>query len=96
MAVDFGAKRWRSISADWYLRFAKLVTTRKILFAGSLTALFLTNYTLLNSSDELHPHPKMIRHLKDQFDRPPLARLMTCYEHVDTNSKVALGQILQC
>lgn len=34
MAVDFGAKRWRSSKDETSLRLIKLRTTRKILFAG--------------------------------------------------------------
>ena len=36
IAVDFGAKQWRSLATEWHLRYAKLLTTRKILFAGTL------------------------------------------------------------
>jgi hypothetical protein len=42
MAVDFGTKRWRTTKDDSYLRLAKLMISRKILFAGPLTTILLT------------------------------------------------------
>lgn len=95
MAVDFGAKRWRSTRPDWYLRFAKLITTRKVLFAGSLTSVFLTERILQQPSAVADdPHTVLLGHLKEQFDRPPLGRLLAAYEHVDNDSKASLGDIL--
>ena len=95
MAVDFGAKRWRSLRPDWYLRFAKLITTRKVLFAGSLTAAFLSERVLQQPSSVTDDaYKRLIFHLKEQFDMPPLARLLAAYEHVDDDSKRSLADIL--
>ena len=96
MAVDFGAKRWRSIHGDWFLRYAKLVTTRKILFAGSLSTLFLTDQVLReHQADAPDQHGKLILHLKSHFDKTPLARLLSSYDHVDDESKQSLVAILR-
>ncbi len=95
MAVDFGAKRWRSITPDWYLRFAKLVTTRKILFAGTLAAVFMTDHVLMERGADGDQHSRLVAHLKEQFDKPPLARLLASYDHVDDASKSALADILR-
>lgn len=95
MAVDFGAKRWRSVTPDWYLRYAKLVTTRKILFAGSLISLFLTDLVASDPSGASHAYSGLMAHLKNQFDRPPLARLLSSYGYVNEESKGSLGEVLR-
>jgi predicted nucleotidyltransferase len=94
MAVDFGAKRWRSITSDWYLRLAKLLTTRKILFAGSLMTLFLVDPYLRQKSPGQTMYDSLLEYLRGEFDRPPLARLLSCYDLVQVESQSALGNIL--
>ena len=88
VAVDFGAKQWRPTSAGggWQLRRAKLITTRKILFAGTLMALFLAHKKL---EDEAlvgqDAYENLIKFLRSEFDRSPLARLMDAYLYCQEN-----------
>lgn len=68
MAVDFGAKRWRSIQDDSNLRLIKLRTTRKILFAGPLCSLLLVPERIQRANE-------LPQYLRDWLKKPPLAQL---------------------
>jgi len=110
VAVDFGAKQWRSLRNDWNLRYAKLVPSRKVLFAGSLMSLFLTYYALddiyrginereRSEHDEKtrkHLYDTLLRHLREQFDKPAIARLLDFYDIGTDQSKGALATVLRC
>ena len=75
MAVDFGTKRWRG--SDSNLRLAKLRITRKILFAGPLATVLLTDQKI-KTNDHLKSY------LKKSLVAPPLAQIA---KHVDLMSK---------
>ena len=91
MAVDFGAKRWRSFKDDSHLRLIKLRTTRKILFAGPLCSLLLVPQRI-NTADELP------QYLRQWLNKPPLAQLasLACDDNIklSADSSKALGQVL--
>lgn len=91
LAVDFGAKQWSSIQDDWHLRRIKLLTSRKVLFAGSLASLFLVERAC---SDRETPYSALIEHLLTQVDKSPLARLMSAYGESDDQGKEGLRAIL--
>lgn len=94
IAVDFAAKRWHSHVPDWYLRHAKLLISRKVLFAGSLMPLFLVNHYLPRGGSNHEQYDWLLNYLEQEFNRPPLARLLACYDVVQPGSKVALGKVL--
>lgn len=91
MAVDFGAKRWRSIKDDSHLRLIKLRTTRKILFAGPLCTLLLVPERT-KTADELPEY------LRQWLRKPPLAQLASLASDgtvkLSPDSSKALGQVL--
>lgn len=95
IAVDFGAKQWSSLRADWGLRFAKLVTTRKILFAGTLGSLFLTQTLVAGAASDEERYERLLAHLFEHFSRPPLARLMACHAHLGGAGRTALEDVLR-
>lgn len=68
MAVDFGAKQWRAFRSDWHLRYVKLLTTRKILYAGSLMSLFRTPEHL-STSDPADRFGELITYLASECDQ---------------------------
>ncbi len=45
IAVDYQAKRWNNLDANWGLRYLKLLISRKIVFAGLMASLLLTKKT---------------------------------------------------
>lgn len=65
LAVDYQAKRWEHNEKGWGLRYLKLISSRKLTYAGTLA-------TLLRSSDA---HPATNERLAREFGKPPLARL---------------------
>lgn len=99
LAVDFGAKKWRSLSDDWFVRYAKLLTTRKVLFAGSLAALLTVPVALApiydgDEPDQAHVHDRLVDHLRTSFELPPLDRLMALHPHLGDDSRPSLGLLL--
>jgi predicted nucleotidyltransferase len=100
VAVDFGAKQWNSIAEDWGLRYAKLITSRKIMFAGSLMALVRTAGVLAPlyeaGGDDIpgRAYQKLLEHLSDELDKTPLARLMSFYPEATDQSQQALAAVL--
>jgi hypothetical protein len=94
IAVDFGAKRWRSKRDDSFLRLVKLRTTRKILFAGPLCTLLLAPDRASNARD-------LPDYLRRWLAKPPLAQLAslasddTVAPRVSTNSRKALEKLLK-
>jgi hypothetical protein len=87
MAVDFGAKRWRSAEDDYHLRLAKLKTSRKILFAGPLATLLLVPVRVQRSED-------LPGYLQEWLDKPPLAQLASTVGHLSERSREALAGLL--
>jgi hypothetical protein len=95
MAVDFGAKQWSALRPDWGLRYAKLLTTRKVLFAGTLSTIFRTQAALEGITDNGERYASLLDYLEEEFSVPPLERLMRSYDRVvDSESKESLVQIL--
>jgi len=86
MAVDFGTKRWRD--GDSHLRLAKLRITRKILFAGPLATVLLTDQKI-RTNDHLKDY------LKESLAAPPLAQIARHIGSLDDDSKEAMGILLQ-
>lgn len=62
LAVDYQAKRWEALTPNWGLRFLKLIISRKIVYAGTLVTLLLTDEA---TEDYFY----------DQFSMPALARI---------------------
>lgn len=90
LAVDYGAKQWRAGVQRDQLRYAKLRTSRKILFAGSLAPLLEAKRRAVGTQvyDELYEH------LSSSFRPPPLARLMNLYEKLGEEGRQSLARIL--
>ncbi len=86
MAVDFGTKRWRD--GDSNLRLAKLRITRKILFAGPLATVLLTDQKI-RTNDQLQDY------LKESLAAPPLAQLARHIDLLEDDSREAMGILLQ-
>ncbi len=93
MAVDFGAKQWRSVRTDWHLRYVKLLTTRKVLFAGSLMTLLRTPDASSTSQDERFA--ELLRYLRVEMDRTPLGRLMAAHPDLTDPGKEGLAAVLE-
>ena len=93
MAVDFGAKRWRSIKDDSHLRLIKLRTTRKILFAGPLCSLLLVPQRTASTAE-------LRNYLGTWLKKPPLAQLASIASDEIVASKISsaslkgLGELL--
>ncbi len=99
MAVDFGAKQWRSLSSDWFLRYAKLLTTRKILFAGTLALLLDTENAVPEVSptgafDSAQAYEALTNHLAGGFALSPLDRLMSVHDRLGPDGQSSLARIL--
>ena len=96
MTVDFGAKQWSALRDDWGLRYHKLLTTRKVLFAGTLSTLFRTEVAFREVADDQQSrYDALIAYLTEEFGVPPLERLMRCYGLVaESDSRAALVAIL--
>ena len=98
LAVDFGAKKWRALTDDWYVRYAKLLTTRKVLFAGSLAAMLTVPDALrpkYDAGDDAQVvYDALVSHLKQSFDLPPLARLMALHPKLGEEGKEHLAAVL--
>ncbi len=89
LTVDFGAKRWNSGNETQFLRRSKLVTTRKVLFAGSVAAAFRPHLAGVTNPSE------MIRVLASEFERSPLARLVGLSEFLDSDGEEALERLVR-
>lgn len=87
IAVDFGAKKWRALTPNWHVRYAKLITSRKLMFAGSLASVFLTQSKVQSGTS-------IKDHLFTEFRKPVLARLAGLYEMLTPGGKNALAQAL--
>jgi hypothetical protein len=87
IAVDFGAKRWRAAAQDWHVRHAKLLISRKVLFAGALASLFLTP-TAISSGANVRDH------LFREFRKPSLARLAGIFNYLTPDGKESIKNIL--
>lgn len=85
MAVDFGAKRWRS-KEDSNLRLIKLRTTRKILFAGPLCTMLLVP-TRTTQATELQSY------LRKWLAKPPLAQLASIVDDTALATKLRPASI---
>lgn len=92
VCVDFGAKQWRAGRQDWYLRYAKLITTRKILFAGSLMTVLLA--ASLPTRSDREGYEGLIDHLREHSNMTPLARLLSAYDIGEAPTKEALASVL--
>ena len=88
MAVDFGTKRWRTTKDDSYLRLAKLMISRKILFAGPLA-------TLLLAPEKAEKNLQLVPYLERSLDKPPLAQIASTVDLLSDSSKNALRNLLR-
>lgn len=91
LTVDYAAKQWKDGRESSSLRKVKLLTSRKLLFAGSLASAFLTQ-TLPSSSS---PHDSLVEYLVTESNRTPLNRLMSLYPHVSSSGRNALAKVLR-
>ena len=89
MAVDFAAKRWMDSGGASHLRLAKLRTTRKVLFAGSLASVLLVREAATGG------YESMLEYLLEEFDVTPLARLCRTYDALGADSQAAMGRVLE-
>ncbi|MBZ0184605.1 MAG: hypothetical protein K8F91_00035, partial [Candidatus Obscuribacterales bacterium] len=88
VAVDFEAKRWRSPKTGWGLRYAKLLSTRKIMFAGSLSSYLAVGSYLdkkgLESVEDRYAG--LTEYLRKESDKPPVARLASLFESLSEDT----------
>jgi len=87
MAVDFGTKRWQTSKDVTNVRLAKLMITRKLLFAGPLATLLLVPQKI-KKNEELH------KYLIQSFKPSPLAQLAGTVDLLCDTSKAALKNLL--
>ena len=100
IAVDFGAKQWRSLSGDWYLRYFKLLTTRKVLFAGTLAVLLDSGNALAplyrgGSVDREEVLATLRAHIEAGLAHTPIGRLMALHDRLETDGQQALARLLR-
>lgn len=73
VAVDYQAKLWMKGNDDWGLRYLKLITSRKLSYAGALVPLLTCNRTDVDELVEAYRRPSLARlsslALRDGFDR---------------------------
>lgn len=81
LTVDYQAKKWRSITPDWGLRYLKLIIPRKVALAGTLVSLFLCQ----EATED---------YFLDQFRMSPLDRLSQLHTHLDEQGLIALSTAL--
>lgn len=93
VTVDFGAKQWRSVRRDSYLRYAKLLTTRKVLFAGSLMSMLRVKF-VTEGRNAVDSYEALLAHLHSEASRTPLARLMSAHDMVSERGQQALADVL--
>jgi predicted nucleotidyltransferase len=87
LAVDYQAKRWIQgkrfgQKPKWGLRFFKLLVSRKLAFAATVTSILLTEDATVD-------------YYLDQFTMPALARLAQLYDRLEDDRKEDLGTVLQ-
>ena len=87
MAVDFGTKRWRTSKERTNLRRAKLLVTRKMLFAGPLASLLLI-------PEKIKTNGELVLYLTKSLEKPPLAQLASTVKLLSKDSTKALGKLL--
>lgn len=92
VAVDFGAKQWTG--SEPRLRHAKLLVTRKVLFAGTLMSLFFTNAALGDQTDKEAAHERLIEYLSKRMALSPLGRLLDPYASLEPSSQENLRRII--
>jgi predicted nucleotidyltransferase len=88
MAVDFGTKRWETSKDETNVRLAKLMITRKILFAGPLA-------TLLLVPKKVEKNEKLHEYLIESFKPSPLTQLAGTVDLLNETSKTALKNLLR-
>jgi len=87
VAVDYQAKRWGEWGRGekWGLRYLKLLVSRKLAFAGTITSLLLPA-----AKDE----EANVDFFRKQFAMPPLARLAQIYNSLDEPQLDSLREVL--
>lgn len=98
ITVDFEAKRWRNLKSGWGLRYAKLLTARKIMFAGSLMSYLLSGLVLDNqgSKGAEERHKALVDYLCAQSDLTPVTRLAAAFPLISKGSQQVLTDVLVC
>ncbi|MEW6381373.1 MAG: hypothetical protein AB1611_17465 [bacterium] len=83
-AVDYQAKRWEAFApnSNWGLRFLKLIISRKIVYAGTLASLLLTDKAA-------------VEYFYEQFTMPPLARISQLYDMLEEEYLESLAVVLK-
>ncbi|MBX3075782.1 hypothetical protein KF707_22430 [Candidatus Obscuribacterales bacterium] len=97
IAVDFEAKRWRKPRSGWGLRYAKLLSTRKIMFAGGLAS-YLTTGEYLNRSGKKsvkERYDALVEYLRAESDKSPAARLASLFEYLGSSGQNSLAECLK-
>jgi hypothetical protein len=84
LAVDYQAKRWEGDDQGWGLRYLKLLISRKLTYAGTITSLLLCG----------EDRPASVDHLTAEFEKPPLARLAQLADHGSFDQHDALREVL--
>lgn len=87
LCVDYQSKRWEEIEGEkWGTRYLKLLSTRKLVYAGTLVSLFLPRMKGETVTSSF---------LGEQFELTPLARLMQLADFTkDAPTLELLGQVL--
>ena len=97
IAVDFEAKRWRSPKSGWGLRYAKLLSTRKVMFAGSLASYLTAGAHLdrLGLKSVQDRYEGLTQYLRSESERSPAARLAALYDYLDKDQQKCLVEVLK-
>jgi predicted nucleotidyltransferase len=81
LAIDYQAKLWGQPQPEWGLRYLKLIISRKLMIAGTLTSLFLCE----RATED---------YFVEQFQMPALARLAQVRAVADAPQRDAVASAL--
>ncbi|MBX9695913.1 MAG: hypothetical protein K2Z81_26235 [Cyanobacteria bacterium] len=92
IAVDFEAKRWRKPRSGWGLRYAKLLSIRKLMFAGSLASCLVTGEYLdrCQKTSVEERYEALVKYLRAERDKSPAARLSSLFIYLDSSGQHSL------
>ncbi len=92
ITVDYAAKQWMDGREASHLRRVKLLTSRKILFAGTFATGLTASYL---ADDERRLSERIQEHIASQCDQTPLDRLMALHEKLGSDGQAALVRVLR-
>ncbi len=82
LTVDYQAKRWNNLNSNWGLRYLKLIISRKLVYAGMLTSIFLTEEATVDW-------------FYQQFSMRSIERIAQLWDKVEEQNQHCVKRILE-